>query len=136
MGGVSSNFFFFLIFICLCLAVQGVFTAEWAFPWLWQLGAALELWSAGSSWRWLLLLQNTGSGAQAQYLRHMCLVTPQAQYLRHMRLVTPQHVGSSQTRARTCVSCIGRRILIHWATTEARAPGFFSPHGASSQNDL
>ena len=30
--------------------------------------------------------------------------------------VAPQHVGSSRTRARTCVPCIGRRILNHCAT--------------------
>ena len=33
--------------------------------------------------------------------------------------VTPQHVGSSWFRDRTCVSCIGRQILYHWATREA-----------------
>ena len=33
-------------------------------------------------------------------------------------LVAPQHVGSSQTRDRTCVPCIGRRILNHCATRE------------------
>ena len=32
--------------------------------------------------------------------------------------VTPQHVGSSQTRARTHVPCIGRWILNHCATRE------------------
>ena len=31
----------------------------------------------------------------------------------------PRHVGSSQTRARTCVPCIGRQILNHCATREA-----------------
>ena len=30
-------------------------------------------------------------------------------------LVAPWHVGSSWIRDRTCVSCIGRRILYHWA---------------------
>ena len=34
--------------------------------------------------------------------------------------VAPRHVGSSQTRARTRVPCIGRRILNHCATTEPR----------------
>ena len=34
-------------------------------------------------------------------------------------LVAPRHVGSSQTRARTRVFCIGRRILNHCATREA-----------------
>ena len=33
--------------------------------------------------------------------------------------VVPWHVGSSQIRDWTCVSCTGRRILYHWATREA-----------------
>ena len=39
----------------------------------------------------------------------------QAQELWHMGLVAPRHVGSSRTRARTSVSCIGRQILNHCA---------------------
>ena len=39
------------------------------------------------------------------------LYRAQAQWLWHMGLVAPQHVGSSQTRDRTHVSCIGRQIL-------------------------
>ena len=35
-------------------------------------------------------------------------------------LVAPRHVGSSQTRARTHVPCIGRRILNQCATREVR----------------
>ena len=35
-----------------------------------------------------------------------------------MGLVAPRHVGPSQTRARTRVPCIGRRILNHCATRE------------------
>ena len=42
-----------------------------------------------------------------------------AQCLLHTGLVAPQHVGSSQTRDWTLVSCIGRRVLYHWATREA-----------------
>ena len=34
-------------------------------------------------------------------------------------LVAPWHVGSSQTRARTRVPCVGRQILNHCATREA-----------------
>ena len=30
----------------------------------------------------------------------------------------PRHVGSSWSRDRTCVSCIGRQILNHWTTGE------------------
>ena len=40
------------------------------------------------------------------------------QQLWRMGLVAPRHVGSSQTRAGTCVPCIGRRILNHCATRE------------------
>ena len=36
-----------------------------------------------------------------------------------MGLVAPRHVGSSQTRAQTHVSCIGRQILNRCATREA-----------------
>ena len=36
--------------------------------------------------------------------------------------VAPWHVGSSQTRARTRVPCIGRQILNHCATREAPPP--------------
>ena len=32
--------------------------------------------------------------------------------------VTLRHEGSSWTRDQTCVPCIGRRILNHWATRE------------------
>ena len=37
-------------------------------------------------------------------------------------VVAPRHVGSSQTRARTRVPCIGRQILNHCATREAPHP--------------
>ena len=41
-------------------------------------------------------------------------------------LVAPRHVGSSQTRARTHVPCIGRQILNHCATREAPSKYFLS----------
>ena len=43
----------------------------------------------------------------------------QAQQLWLTGLVAPRHVGSSQTRARTRVSCIGRQTPNHCATREA-----------------
>ena len=43
----------------------------------------------------------------------------QAQQLWRTGLVAPRHVGSSRTRARTPVPCIGRQILNHCATREA-----------------
>ena len=39
-------------------------------------------------------------------------------------LAAPRHVGSSRTRARTCVPCVGRRILNHCATREVLIFGF------------
>ena len=47
----------------------------------------------------------------------------QAQQLWLTGLVAPWHVGSSQTRARNHVPCIGRRTLNHCATREA--PSYF-----------
>ena len=41
-----------------------------------------------------------------------------AQQLWCTGFVAPRHVGFSRTRARTCVPCIGRRILNHCATGE------------------
>ena len=43
---------------------------------------------------------------------------PWAQQWWHTVFVAPPHVGSSWTRDRTCVPCIGRRILIHYTTRE------------------
>ena len=39
-------------------------------------------------------------------------------------LAAPRHVGSSWIRDWTCVSCISRRILYHWATRDASLPPF------------
>ena len=44
----------------------------------------------------------------------------QAQQLWLTGPVAPRHVGSSQTRARTHVPCIGRQTLNHCATREAQ----------------
>ena len=88
-------------------------------------GVSSSLRCAGFSlWR-LLLLQSTGSrhvgfsscGTWAQQLR-LTGSRAQAQQLWHMGLVAPGHVGSSGTRARTRLPCIGRRILNHCATRE------------------
>ena len=57
-------------------------------------------------------------GMQAQQL-WLVGSRAQAQQLWCTGLVAPQHVESSQTRARTHVPCIGRRILNHCTTREA-----------------
>ena len=79
----------------------------------------------GFSLQWLLLLRSMGSrragfsscGTRAQQLWLMGS-RAQAQQLWHTGLVAPQHVGSSRTRARTRVPCIGKRILNHCTTRE------------------
>ena len=51
-----------------------------------------------------------------------------AQQLWHMGLVAPWHVGSSRTRARTRVPCIGRWILNQCATREVPHYVIFDSH--------
>ena len=85
---------------------------------------------AGFSLRWLLLLRSTGSrrtgfSSCRTWTQQLWLTSSraQAQQLWYTGLVAPQHVGSSRTRARTPVPCIGRWILNHCATREVQ---FFS----------
>ena len=61
-------------------------------------------------------------GAPALGARASVVVAHGLQQLWHAGLVAPQHVGSSWTRAQTCVPCIGRQILYHCATREF--PGY------------
>ena len=48
-----------------------------------------------------------------------------------MGLVTLSHVGSSQTRDRTCVLCTGGQILNHSTTGEVSPPDNFYTTGDS-----
>ena len=54
---------------------------------------------------WAQWLWFQGSGAQAQYLRRM-------------GLVSPWHVGSPRIKDWIRVSCLSRQILYHWAARE------------------
>ena len=68
-------------------------------------------------------------GARASHYRGLSFCgaqapDAQAQQLWLTGLVALRHVGSSQTRARTCVPCVGRQILNHCATREALLIGF------------
>ena len=74
---------------------------------LWQVGATLHCGAWAFHCRGL-----SCCGARAP--------DAQAQKLWLTGLVAPRHVGSSQTRARTRVPCIGRQTLNHCATREAR----------------
>ena len=77
---------------------------------------SLQLWQVGAT---------PHRGAQASHHRGLSCCEAQApdaqaQQLWLTGLVAPRHVGSSRTRARTRVPCIGRQILNHCATREAR----------------
>ena len=74
---------------------------------------------AGFSLQQLLLLRSTGSRCVG-----FSSCGTWAQQLWHMALVAPRHVGPSRTRDRTCVPCIGRRILNYCATREVPATYF------------
>ena len=110
---ITFLFFFFFYHICLFIylfififgCVGSSFLCE-GFLQLWQAGAPLHRGARASHCRGL-----SRCGAQAP--------DAQAQQLWLMGLIAPQHVGSSQTRARTRVPCIGRQILNHCATREA-----------------
>ena len=75
----------------------------------------LQLWRAGAT------LHRHARVSHCRGLSHCGAQAPdaQAQYLWLTGLVAPWHVGSSQTKARTRVPCIGRQILNHSATREA-----------------
>ena len=92
-------------------------------------GGYSSLRCAGFSLRWLLLwstgsrrmgFSSCGTWAQQPWLTGS---RAQAQQLWRTSSVALRHVGSSRTRARTRVPCIGRRILNHCATREA--PEYF-----------
>ena len=85
----------------------------------WLLVVEHRLWVRGLQQLWLL-----ASRAQAQQLR-LAGSRAQAQQLWHTGLVALWHVGSSRTRAQTCVPCIGRRILNHCAAREVLLSVFF-----------
>ena len=99
-------FLFLNLFIYGCVGSSFLFEG---FLQLWQVGAALHRGARAFHCRGL-----SCCGAQAP--------DAQAQQLWLTGLVALRHVGSSQTRARTCVSCISRQILNHCATREA--PGY------------
>ena len=79
---------------------------------MWQAGATPHRGARASHHRGLSCCGAQAPDAQAQ----QSWLTGQA---------APRHVGSSQTRARTRVPCIGRRILNHCATREAHSHCFW-----------
>ena len=83
----------FIYFISGC--VGSSFLCE-GFLQLWQVGATLHRGALASHCRGLSCCRTQAPDAQAQQLWLTVLVAP-------------RHVGSSQTRARTCVPCISRQ---------------------------
>ena len=122
---LKIDFIHFILFYLFILAVLGLCCCAWASSSCGERGYS-SLWCAGFLLWWLVLLQSTGSrctgfsscGTRAQQL-WLAGSRAQAQQLWCTGLVALRHVGSSCTRARTCVPCIGRRILNHCTTREA-----------------
>ena len=107
---------FFFVCFCFCgflkfiyLFIYGCVGSSFlceGFLQLWQAGATLHRGARASHYHGLSCCGAQAPDAQAQQL---WLTGP----------VAPWHVGSSQTRARTRVPCIGRQILNHCANREA-----------------
>ena len=118
---LGSQFFCFLF-----LAVLGLRCCPRAFSSCGKRGHS-SLWCAGFS-LWSLGSRHMGFSSCSTWAQQLRLVgcRVQAQQLWHTGLVAPRHVGSSQTRARTHVPCIGRQTPNHFATREA--PVFIFNH--------
>ena len=103
-----ASFFFLILFIYLFIIFGCVGSSPLCegFLQLRRVGATLHRGARVSHCRGLSRCGAQAPDAQAQQL---WLTGP----------VAPWHVGSSQTRARTRVPCIGRQILNHCATREA-----------------
>ena len=102
---LSHKFFFKIIYLFIFGCVGSLLLCE-GFLQLWLAEATLHRGARASHCRGL-----SRCGAQAP--------DAQAQQLWLTDLVAPRHVGSSQTRARTRVPCIGRQTPNHCATREA-----------------
>ena len=102
---VFFKFFIYLFYLFIYGCVGSSFLREGS-PQLRQAGATPHRGAQASHYRGLSRCRAQAPDAQAQQL-----------WL--TGLVAPRHVGSSQTRARTRVPCIGRQTLNHHATREA-----------------
>ena len=112
LGQPISFFFFFLInlFIYLLLAVLGPRFCARAFS------------SCGERGPLLIAVRGPLTITASLVAEHR-LQTRRLSGCGTRGLVAPRHVGSSQTRARTRVPCIGRQTPNHCATREA--PTYF-----------
>ena len=113
-------FYLFIIYFWLCW----VFGSCEGFLQLRQVGATLHR-GAGTALH---------RGARAPHYRGPSCCGAQAPDAQAQQLwltgpAAPRHVGSSQTRAQTRVSCISRQTLNHCATREAQIYGFLKMEG-------
>ena len=121
-----SSFLKNLIYLFIYFWLRWVFIAVHGLSLVAASGGYSSLRCTGFSLQWLLSLWSTDSrhvgfiscGTRAQQLWLTGSREP-AQQLWRTGLIAPWHVGSSQTRARTRVPCIGTRILNHCAAREA-----------------
>ena len=104
-------FYFLFIYLFIFGCVGYSFLCK-GFLQLRQAGATLHHGAQASHYCGLSCCRAQAPDAQAQQL---WLTGPAA----------PRHVGSSQTRARTRVPCIGRQILNHCATREVQKKRFY-----------
>ena len=103
---------FFLIFIYLFMAVLGLRFCARAFS------------SCGERGPLFIAVRGPLTVAASLVVEHR-LQTRRLSNCGSRGPVAPRHVGSSQTRARTRVPCIGRQTLNHCATREAPLLGFW-----------
>ena len=116
----TEMFYFFFFFFWLCW----VFTAVQTFSSCGEQGLLSNCGGRASHYGGFSL-QSTGSVGRGFSSCSMWANTYGSQLentgstaVVHTSLVAPQHVGSSQIRDETHVSCVGWRILYHWATRE------------------
>ena len=113
------NKFYLFMYICMyvcmyvCIGCVGSSLLCVGFLQLWRAGATLCCGAQASHCSGFFCCGARALGAQASVVVARGLQSTGS-------VVAPRHVGSSQTRARTRVSCIGRRILNHCAIREAQ----------------
>ena len=109
-------YFFIFLYMYLFLAALCLRCCAWAFSRCREQGLLFI------AVRGLLIVvaSHCGAWAVGAWAQQLWLTgcRAQAQQLQHTGLVALWHVGSSRTRARTHVPCIGRWILNHCATRE------------------
>ena len=110
-----NNSFILFLFIFGCI---GSLLLRTGFLQLRRAGATLRCGAQASHWGGFSCYGAWASIVVARRLQQLWLMgsRTQAQQLWCMGLVAPRHMGSSWTRDRTRVPCIGRQILNHCAT--------------------